>query len=499
MGCITARQLFPCPAGICRNEGDIMHTVLEIFRELSAIPRPTYHEERVADYLESYGRRIGCSVYRDKKNNVVLERNPKNASPADCLILQAHMDMVCRGDPGYRYNSEQDSILCVEENGWLRANHTTLGADNGIGVAVILKLMEESEAGYPLRAIFTTEEEKGMGGAKALSPKYLIGRYFIGLDWVSSRSTCISCAGSVIVVAKKYPKLVQPQGMIGVEIQFGGLSGGHSGTEIHRSGNAVQVCANLLSDLALKGICFEIATIEGGTAANVIPETCTCVLTLQVEPYGKLLQELENPTLCASLNLPEGESVSMSYREIPKPELVWSQEDISATLNFLCSVPNGSLISKGAGKEFAVLQSSNIGKISLGEELEVTLMARANSEELLSAVYEDIRNVGQLDSMEITLLSRDPVYRSNTRGELLNQVCDIYRRQNGVELKREIIHAGMECGYFQQKNSELEIVVLGAELRDIHTTRERMELGSEETVYHLLRELLRRIDIGGGK
>ena len=468
-----------------------MRTVLEIFRELSAVPRATFHERNAADYLEAYGKRIGCTVYRDTKNNVILEKTPEHADPADCLILQAHMDMVCVGDPGYAYRPGEDPIRPVEEKGWLRAEHTTLGADDGIGVAVILKLMEESSVGYPLRAIFTTEEEQGMGGAKALSAKYLQGKYFVGLDWVSSKSTCVSCAGSVILTAKRRPERICLQENAGIELSVSGFSGGHSGTEIQYGGNAIRACAELLTEMSRRGIAFHVVSMQGGGALNSIPSFCTCVVAVPEETYEVFCREWENPILCTCLRIPEREAAVLTCRRVSVPEQVLCREETDTLLRFLCAVPNDSLCSDAA----AVQQSSNIGRITWDDTWEIGIMARANSEELLDEVYTDILCVGQSCGVTMSLLSRDPCFQAGEKSSLLSRVCDIYQRQNGVPLQQETIHAGMECGYFQQKNSGLEIVILGAELRDLHTTKERMELGSEETLHRLLWELLAEIDV----
>lgn len=475
-----------------------MRTVLDIFRELSAIPRPTFHEEQIAKYLLTYGRQIGCKGCCDEKGNVILEKNPVGAKPEECVILQAHMDMVCKSDNGYLYEPERDPIQVTVEDGYLMAKNSTLGADDGIGIAVILKLLEDAKVSYPLRAIFTVEEECGMGGAKALSPQYLAGKYFVGLDWVSSKSTCVGCAGSAILIAEKHAEYVQLRGNIGVEIVVTGLAGGHSGMRIHCSGNAIYACATVLHLLEQEGIPFCLTDFEGGIAGNVIPDTCRCTLALPEKMYKKLQEVLSDPQLMSCLKLSEEDFLhaALQFDRVPCPKTGWSKKDTLALISFLRTVPNGILDVEKTEKSFLTTQSSNIGKISLKHKGKIQIMARANAESNLTILCDKIEEVGQQCGMKVVMVSRDPCFQSNIHEELLTRARAIYRRQNGKELKIDKIHAGMECGYFQQKNRKLQMIVLGAELIDIHTTKERMELGSEETVYQLLYELLQEFESG---
>lgn len=470
-----------------------MPTVLEIFQELSNIPRPTFHEEKVAAYLENMGREMGCNVIRDEKNNIIYEKfpmNKKEIDPNSFIILQAHMDMVCHSEKD-GYHPKEDPIELIRQGNELRANGTTLGADNGIGIAVILKLFQEVDMSRPLRAIFTVEEEDGMGGAKKLDSKYLQGRYFIGLDWISFRSTCLEAAASLLFYIQKQLKWAEPIGEKAVRLYLRGLPGGHSGLDICRvRSNAIQEMAGILQNLQLKGIDFELAEFEGGSAANLIPSSCDCVIVLSEYMYRKLRQAI--PEICQEILRESQENAGQSkigFKEEVRQKKVLQKRCMKEFLDFLQTIPNGILKEQEGYPECPEL-SSNIGMIRTDEEGKIRIMARARSEKLLKNYYLQMLEIAFRYHAQVEDVRQAPGFICKEGGELIERISCLYRKQTGRNLKREKIHAGVECGYFQTKQSQIEMILLGAELRGIHTTKEALEIDSADKLYQLLAELL---------
>lgn len=471
-----------------------MSTVLEIFRELSSIPRPSFHEEKIAAYLEDKGREMGCNVIRDKKNNIIYEKVPLNKNEIDqnsFIILQAHMDMVCYSEKeGYR--PQYDPIELIRQGNELRANGTTLGADNGIGIAVILKLFQEVDVRRPLRAIFTVEEEDGMGGAKKLDSKYLRGRYFIGLDWISFRSTCLEAAASILFHIQKQLEWEEPAEKRSVRLYLRGLPGGHSGLDICRvKSNAIQEMAGVLQNLQLQGIDFQLADFKGGSAANLIPSDCECIIVLSDYMYLKLQQVI--PEICQEIlrEPPENDGrPEIGFRDDVMQKKVLQKRCMKEFLDFLQTIPNGVLKEQEGFPECPEL-SSNIGMIRTDYEGgEIRIMARARNEKLLKNYYLQIQEIAFRYHAQVEDVRQAPGFICKEGGELIEKIRYLYRKQTGRELAREKIHAGVECGYFQTKQNQIEMVLLGAELKGIHTTKEALEIDSADKLYQLLAALL---------
>lgn len=470
----------------------MVEEVIKEFRALAAIPRATFHEEQAAAYVAGRGIEYGLRVERDEKNNVVID---KPAHPG-CehipgIILQAHLDMVCKKEPGLSYDPVRDGIQLIESEDRITARGTTLGADNGIGVAVILQLLKEPIPCGPIRGIFTVEEEQGMGGARNLNASWVQGKYFVSTDWTSTRTSCIGCAASRGIRVKRNLRWIPPKNDTAFRLKLSGFTGGHSGLDIGKSKrNAVFEMIKILQDIKLLGIDIELAHIEGGTAGNVIPDTCTCIITAERDKAEEL-QELVaaiGGQLSLSGLVTDGSPVLTAERT-DCPGRVLDQKGMREILDFVQSVPNGVLKPSGYNGGHIEL-SANIGKISVEDAFELLMMARGSEEQYLNIYYSRIQYLAFRYHMMPEQTSREPGFSSDPDGALIQKVCEIYKRQNKEELLLETIHAGLECGHFKQKNPELEMIVLGADLEGIHTTNETLYTGRLEVLMRLLRELL---------
>lgn len=466
--------------------------VLRQFRSLADIPRATFHEEACAEYIARKGIEYGCKVERDGKNNVMID---KPAHPGHehrpLIILQAHMDMVCKKTPGCLYDPLQDGIRLVEEKGKITADGTTLGADNGIGAAIILEILHGLVPCGPVRGIFTVEEEQGMGGAKSLDASWLEGAYFISLDWTSTHTSCIGCAASHVIQVKKNLKWCPPKHDTAFRLELSGLPGGHSGLDIGQvRHNAICEMVRILQNIQLLGIHIELAHMEGGTAENVIPDTCTCTVAVTMDKADELTELIEDMDrqLDTVSRLEKG-SVRLTACKAKQPGKVLEHKCMKEVLDFIQSVPGGVLNPLPYDRG-PVKLSANTGKVSVDEDMSLLIMARGDDEQQLDAYDSRIQYQALRYHMMLEQISREPGFTSGPDGKLIRKVCTIYREQNDEELVLEAVHAGLECGYFKRKNPELELIVLGADLIDIHTTGETLYTDRLGVLCSLLAELL---------
>ncbi|BDF06086.1 M20/M25/M40 family metallo-hydrolase [[Clostridium] hylemonae] len=471
----------------------MVEEVIRQFRALALIPRATFHEQRAAEYIEKLGIKYGCKTVRDSKNNVVIDK-PAHAGYEHVprVILQAHIDMVCKGTPGRGYDPLKDGIQLVEEEGRITAEGTTLGADNGIGAALILEILRGEEACGPVRGIFTVEEEEGMGGARSLDPSFVQDKYFIGLDWTSTRTSCIGCASSLSLLARKEAVYKRPEYDSAYRICLKGLPGGHSGLDIHRvKTNAVREMIKILQNILFLGIDFELAHIAGGTAKNVIPDSCTGTICIKSDCINKFLGTLSSvkKQMFAFMEA-EGEDVVLTVEKAEKPDRVLERQCAKEILDFVQSIPNG-VVKTEPGSSGYIHLSSNIGTISTGTCVELSIMARGSRKEYLDLLYTGIKQQAGRCRLDVKCISKEPGFDSKRDGKLIRRVCEIYRAQNNEELTLEKIHAGLECGYFKQKNPDMEVIVLGADLENIHTTKETLYTERLGVLCRLLLEVLR--------
>lgn len=474
----------------------MVNGVIKQFKSLAAIPRATFHEKECAAYIACKGLEYGCKVERDGKNNVMID---KPAHPGHehrpRVILQAHMDMVCKKAPGLVYNPLRDSIRLIEREGEITAEGTTLGADNGIGVAIILEILRGVIPCGPIRGIFTVEEEQGMGGARNLDISWLKGTYFISLDWTSTWTSCIGCAGSQSIRVKKRLKWCLPKNDTAFKLTLEGLPGGHSGLDIgHVRCNAICEMVRILQSIQLLGINIELACIEGGTAGNIIPDSCNCIVSVTMDKANEFTGLIEdmNRQLNVGHYLKEEKPLLMADKA-RQPGRVLEHKCMKEMLDFIQAVPDGVLKPlpyKGEPIEL----SANIGKISTDEDISLLIMARGSQEQFLDVYYSRIQYQALRYHMKPEQISREPGFASEPCGKLIGRVCDIYKEQNKEELVLETVHAGLECGYFKQKNPELELFVLGADLKDIHTTDETLYTDRLGVLCSLLAELLGTIE-----
>lgn len=465
------------------------------FKALCAIPHGTHHEEAIGQYILQRSLEKGLVARRDKLGNVIIDRP---AAPgfenAPLTILQAHMDMVTVARPGSGWNPLTDAPMPIRTGDMLQAEASSLGGDNGAGVALIQELLEdESLCCGPLRGILTVDEEQGMSGAKGTDPSELGGKYLINLDWEEAGRLCCASAGSETFYLR-FPYSLVPYGGEGISLRLHGLTGGHSGMEIHRGRcNALRALAELLLGMFDSGIPLRLSSFTGGNTNNAIPNEACAQLLL---PMGKTesfqfvisdkLQELKErfALIEPSLRLDV---------ELCKLDKAWSIEDTERFLSCICALPIGvNTMSEAIPK--LVESSANLGQAFFNEAgCAVTIMQRSCSIERTQEMMEVFRKRAGRANAHMDIISSTPPWPFKADSALQKLCLEQYRKLTGAEMEVISVHAGLETSCWVVKNPLLDCISIGPNILDIHTPQETLDLKSCDLLHDLVAGILQEI------
>lgn len=465
--------------------------VFKYFSEMSLIPRGSYNMVGIADYIESFARSHSLEFYRDGANNVVIYKGAakgyENAAP---VILQGHLDIVCQADEGRGIDFLRDGLDLFVDGDFVRARGTTLGADNGIAAAMILSILDDDALPHPpLEAVFTTDEEVGMLGAKALELGVLSGKKLINLDSEDDDVLTVSCAGGSDFCVSM-PTERRPSRGCKVTLKLFGLAGGHSGVEINKG----RVNANILAGRVLSHIKtgFDIISLDGGTKDNAIPFSHEAVLCTR-EPdalVGELTEYLET----VKKEISEREK-GFSYEITKGGEGKYSvlgrtcARDIKYTLLL---VPNG-VVEMSAEIEGLVETSLNLGILATTDDkIDLSFALRSNKKSALDFLEERMSAFFAPMNCTVETGGHYPPWEYREDSPLRRLYVECYREQRGSEPKIEAIHAGLECGVFASKTEGVDCIAMGPTVKGAHTTDERLLIPSVGRTFDLVLEILKR-------
>ena len=461
---------------------EILNGVLEEFKKLAAIPRPSKHEEQVSNFLKNFFEEHGFKVVQDKLKNIIAE---VPASPgkekAPLIILQAHMDMVCVAEEGCAFEPTKDPIKLIRGEKFLEAESTSLGADDGIGVAEILYLVKNInifEHGR-LRIIFTVDEEQGMSGAIGLDKKFVDDADFlINCDSEKFGELVAGSAGSVHITFWRELHYVRPDTKLGtnMEIKISGLRGGHSGEEISSGRvNAIKVAVKIMRAITRHGK-IRLSYLSGGRAFNVIPSSAQFVLATNLS-----IQEVENicETLQQKIKNVYGATepnIKIETKVIKRPDKVLHAKDYELLTNFIELIHSGVYL-MSPDNPAQVLASANLGVVRMDDKVvELKILPRANSDELVEEFMDGFNQAAKLCAFESKFSTPSPAWNFNTNSRLLKLAEEIFTKQNNCAPEVKIIHAGLETSFFVKKNPALDIISIGTTNENIHSPNERLHL-----------------------
>lgn len=472
-------------------------TVIEHFLSLCEVPHPSHHEEAISRFLYQWGLDHGLRSFRDSEGNVILE---KDASPglegAPVTILQAHMDMVVVWDEGVSHDPLHDPIRPVLHDGVITAEGTSLGGDDGAGVAVAMAILDDPDAVHgPLRAIFTVDEEDGMSGANALDPRFVQGGYLINLDWEEFDSLCCSSAGSDMYAFRRTAVPSTAEGGTAYELILRGLEGGHSGTSIHLGrGNAIRLAAEVLRSARREGVGLRIASFTGGSAHNAIPARANVVFTVpsgQEEKF-RAAAEARIDALMENLLVTDPHAV-LTLQETSAPVVLFPEEDTDALLELVCETHDG-VNTMSRSIPGLVESSANLGLIRTGADgFEFVIHQRSSDPEITVSMREEYLRQAASRGFTLTVLSSGAAWPVREGSRLVELYCRLYEARFGRAPKVCPVHAGLECGSFAAKNRALDIISIGPEIRDIHSPKETLVVDTVLACEALVRDVLRAV------
>lgn len=450
-----------------------------LFADLNAIPRASKKEQRIAQWVRDFGKSHGLAVQTDDFGNIIIK---KPASPgkenSPVTILQGHLDMVHSKNADVEFDFENQGIDMYVDGDWVRARGTTLGADNGLGVASILAVLASKDIAHPpLEALFTLDEEQGLGGAMNLGRGLLQGKVLLNLDTEEDHVLTIGCAGGIdTLVDWKYKEEPVPVGYSSFQVQISGLQGGHSGMDIHRGrGNANKMLARVL--LASTPAGLRLASFDGGNLRNEIPRESKAVVVVQDEAQFRTLLQAAFEELAEEYKTAEP-NLNVAAMETPMPSKVMHGADQVKFLQAVRAVQNG-VYRMSPEIPGLVEASTNLAKITLGNgQLTIGSLQRSSVESSKSDVAAAFRAPFDLLGANIATGSEYPGWKPDPSSSLVQKMADLYQQSFGEAPVIEACHAGLECGIIGQAYPGLDMVSFGPLIQGAHSPDERASISS---------------------
>ncbi len=459
------------------------------FEEISKIPRGSGNEAEIAAYVEAFANNRGLFVIRDGANNVYIRKPASHGREnAPGVVLQGHLDMVCEANSDVVHDFTKDPIRLVRSGDILTADGTTLGADNGVAVALMLALLESDTVSHPeLECIFTADEEAGMTGMRAFDASVVRGRQMINLDSEGEGIATVSCAGGVrTVITVPANKKPVPERYETVRLTVKGLFGGHSGADIHLGrANAMKIAARLLYSASYDAD-VRLISVDGGSKDNAIPRECTVVFA--TNSPEKVCSAIEKEAAAIPFSEDDRDFKAITEKIDPIPEALAASDSL---LRLLHELPFG-IIAMSKGIPGLVETSANLGIIRTGEEsVTITVSSRSSVEAELDKLEGDLSALAANAGGTSVHKNRYPGWEYKEGTALQQKYKETFRRLFGKDAAVVGIHAGLECGLFLQKVPDMDIIAIGPEVTNLHSPDEALAVSTYERLCILIEEMLK--------
>lgn len=466
------------------------------FYALTQIPRPSGHVEKVQQFLLDFAKKVGVEAFKDAGGNIVMK---KPATPGmenrKTVLLQAHMDMVPQKSPESTHNFETDPIETYIEDGWVHAKGTTLGSDDGLGVAAIMAVMEAKDLKHgPVEGLITRDEETGMYGVNEMPEGELNADILMNLDSETWGKFVIGSAGGIDITADLEYKEVDNDLDTAVKVTLKGLRGGHSGLEINEGrANANKEMVRLVRK-AVAELDARLATWHGGNMRNAIPFKAEVVLALpkkNVEALKKLVQDSKAAIEDEFKTIEK--DIEFFTEEAEKPATLTPVEIQDNLIDTIYACHNGVVRMIPVYPE-VVETSSNLAIIDIEDgKASIKILARSSREDMKDYIVEMLTSCFNMAGMKVTTAGDYGGWDPNPDSEILHLLKKIYKEQTGEEALVQVDHAGLECSVILGKYPKLDVVSLGPTLRSPHTTSERCEIATVEPFWNLLKQTLEEV------
>ena len=468
-------------------------SVFYYFEQLCAIPHGSGNTKAISDYLVSFAKEQGLRYIQDELNNVIIfQEGTCGMENHDPVIIQGHMDMVCDKDPDCPINMDTDGLDLTHDDKYVFARGTTLGGDDGIAIAYALAVLADKSIPHPpLEVVITVDEETGMDGATGIDLSMLSGRTLLNIDSEEEGIFTVSCAGG----AKSTISLPLPRHPVYgpcVKLTVDGLQGGHSGVEIHKPlANANKIMGIALARVReLFPIC--ITSLQGGSKDNAIPRSCSVTfvaLGMYIERINEVATQLQ-AELRANFDEPEAVVFGDDVDALGGNAL--STEDSDKVIQLLNEVPNG-VQAWSQDIEGLVQTSLNLGILELKEDLRLTFALRSSVGAEKAAMATNLQAIAEKFGANYTQKGDYPAWEYKKDSRLRDTMIQVYQQMFGTDPKVVAIHAGLECGLLGEKLPGLDCVSIGPDMKDIHTSREKLDIASTERTWKFLLEVLKAL------
>ena len=467
------------------------------FNEICKIPRPSKKEERIAAWLVNFGKANNLETLTDKAGNVLIRKPAtKGKERTKTVVLQSHMDMVCEKNASTVHDFDKDPIIPVIDGEWVKAKGTTLGADDGIGIAAQLAILEAVNISHgPIECLFTVDEETGLTGAFALKPDFVKGRILLNLDSEDEGQLFIGCAGGKgTSISFSYKKESLPENISAFKVSVTGLKGGHSGDDINKGlGNAVKIINRVLLNASEKYL-LRISVLNGGNLHNAIAREAFADIVIpesnknEFIEYAKKYQDI----IKDELHVMEPD-LKFTVESAGKPAFIIDSDTQFRLLNALYACPHG-VIAMTADMPDLVETSTNLASVkTLDEEIIIQTSQRSSIESSKNDIASMVASVFKLASAKVVHGEGYPGWKPDVNSPLLQVVKNTYVRLFKNEPKVLAIHAGLECGVIGEKYSGMDMISFGPTLRGVHSPDEKINIESVNQFWKLLVEVLNSI------
>lgn len=466
------------------------------FADLNAVPRPSKKEEKVIAFMMEFGRGLGLETEKDETGNVII-RKPATAGLEDrpVIALQSHLDMVHQKNAETQFDFDSEGIRMRVEGDWVRAEGTTLGADNGIGVAAIMAILASKDTPHPaLEALFTIDEETGMTGAKGFQGELLKARFLLNLDTEEDTELCIGCAGGIDIEGRaEYSQEAFPQGYRAWNIALRGLTGGHSGMDIHLGRANANKLMNRVIYAAAEQTGARLCDLDGGGLRNAIPRESTAVICLPQDGEERLRQLVDELS----------ETMATEYRTTD-PELrlelspsqadsMMAREAQERLLRAIYTLPNG-IYRMSPEVPGLVQTSNNLARIAAQEgKLTILCLSRGSVDSEKRDLARAVASAMELAGAQTTLTGDYPGWAPNPESDIVRLMNELYHSLFNEEADVNACHAGLECGILGTHYPSMEMISFGPNIRGAHSPDERVQVSSVQKFWKLLTATLERV------
>ncbi|MDP4290938.1 MAG: aminoacyl-histidine dipeptidase [Bacteroidota bacterium] len=467
------------------------------FAQICKVPRPSKKEAGMVAYLLDFARQRSLYAARDEVGNVLIRKPAcKGYENLETVVLQSHMDMVCEKNSAIQHDFDHDPIIPYVEGEWIKAKGTTLGADDGIGIAAQLAILDAHDVSHgPIECLFTTDEETGLTGAFGLKAGFLEGKILLNLDSEDEGQIFIGCAGGKDTVAHlSYRREDTPDGAAAVKLSVGGLKGGHSGDDINKGlGNAVKILNRLLWQVARR-FSGQLSDIHAGNLRNAIAREGWAVITVPEQNTAALLEFVDafQSIMKDELHVTDS-GVVVTAERVEVPTGVVANSDFIKLLNVLYACPHGMTAMSQDIANF-VETSTNLASVKMMPDyFEITTSQRSSVESAKQNIVDMVESVFLLAGASVTHSNGYPGWAPNPASPILNIAVKSYRELFDSDPEVLAIHAGLECGLIGETYPGMDMISFGPTIKGAHSPDERLHIPSVNKFWNLTLELLKRI------